>query len=186
MKTKAFALLSILSAQAAFAGIASAQPASGGGAGAGGAVGGGVSLGGPAAGSLGGGAAAPAPGAPASVSPAALVSPDEEWLARDRKLNESPTLVGGVGLLHMPFAQGGAPGQFRVAFTAETFSAGFLCTAEQPCRNPRAGAPNTASSLSHIGGTLALDVQILKWLEAYGSTGAYANSFKCSVTPSSA
>ncbi|MBL0197379.1 MAG: carboxypeptidase regulatory-like domain-containing protein [Myxococcales bacterium] len=179
MKTKAFALLSILSAQAAFAGIAGAQPAAGGGARAGGAVGGGVSLGGPPAGSLGGGAAAAAPGAPAapaSVSPAALVSPDDEWLARDRKLNESPTLIGGVGLLHMPFAQGGAPGQFRVAFTAETFSAGFLCTAEQPCRNPRAGAPNTASSLSHIGGTLALDVQILNWLEAYGSTGAYANS----------
>lgn len=168
MKTKAFALLSILSAQAAFAGTAGAQPATGAGAG------GGVSLGGaPAAtGSLG---VSGAP-APASVSPAAPESPEEEWLTRDRKLNESPTLVGGVGLLHMPFAQGGAPGQFRVAFTAETFSAGFLCTAEQPCRNPRAGAPNTASSLSHIGGTLALDVQILKWLEAYGSTGAYANS----------
>jgi len=161
MKTKAFWVLSILSAQAAFVGTAAAQPA-------------GISLGGGAsAGPSGvsGGASAEANG-----GPAAAPKPDDEWADRDRKLGESPTLVGGVGLLHMPFAQGGAPGQFRVAFTAETFSADFLCTSEQTCRNPRGGARLSSAGLTHIGGTLALDVQILKWLEAYGSTGGYANS----------
>jgi outer membrane protein OmpA-like peptidoglycan-associated protein len=169
MKTKAFAVLSILSAQVAFVGQAQAQ---GGGFTLGGSAGtGGVSGNADANGSAP--AAAPAASAPAA---APEQSPESEWAERDRKLGESPALVGGVGLLHMPWAQGGAPGQFRVAFTAETFSADFLCTAEQPCRNPRGGTALTSSSLSHIGGTLSLDVQILKWLEAYGSTGGYANS----------
>lgn len=166
MKTRAFAVLSILSAQAVFVGTALAQPAGvsfGGNAGAGA---------GPSGVSTSGGASAtpvPAPG------PTAPATPEDEWADRDRRLGESPTLVGGVGLLHMPFAQGGAPGQFRVAFTAETFGADFLCTADQPCRN-RTGAAFTSASLTHIGGTLSLDVQIAKWLEAYGSTGGYANS----------
>lgn len=163
MKTQAFCVLSILAAQA-YATTAAAQPAT-------------LQLG--ASGSADGNgvqgsttAAAPS----TDAAPVAAPSPNDEWADRDRKLGESPTLVGGVGLLHMPFAQGGAPGQFRVAFTAETFSADFLCTTEQSCRNPRGGGRLTSASLSHIGGTLSLDVQILKWLEAYGSTGGYANS----------
>jgi len=169
MKTKAFCVLSILSAQAAFVGTAFAQPASA-------AFGASASPGGASAtGTTGGPSAAPQ-GPQGPQAPVAGPTADEEWAERDRKLGESPTLIGGVGLLHMPFAQGGAPGQFRVAFTAETFAADFLCTADQPCRNPRGGAALPGASLSHIGGTLSLDVQIAKWLEAYGSTGGYANS----------
>src|SRR4051812_9325026 len=57
---------------------------------------------------------------------------DKEWAERDRKLNEASTLTGGVGLVHTQHAQGGAPGQFRVAFTTEYFSAGFLCSSDFP------------------------------------------------------
>ena len=165
MKTQAFAVLSILSAQAAFVGTAFAQPATG---------------------TFGASAGATSVDANANANAnvtgpnggmaGPTAAPDDDWADRDRKLGESPTLIGGVGLLHMPYAQGGAPGQFRVAFTAETFAADFLCTAAQPCRNPRGAGSAAAGSLSHIGGTLSLDVQIAKWLEAYGSTGGYANS----------
>lgn len=106
-------------------------------------------------------------------------SPEErEWAERDRKLNEGAVLTGGVGLLHTQHAQGGAPGQFRVNFTTEFMSDGFLCTSQYPCRDPRSttGGTITKDTNDHVGGTLNLSVQVLKWLEAYGAISAYANS----------
>ena len=102
---------------------------------------------------------------------------EKEWAERDRKLNEASTLTGGVGLLHTQHAQGGAVGQFRVAFTTEYFSAGFLCSNEFPCRDPRnpSGTVRTDST-DHIGGRLTLSMQVLKWLEPYMATSAFANS----------
>jgi outer membrane protein OmpA-like peptidoglycan-associated protein len=102
---------------------------------------------------------------------------DKEWAERDRKMNEGATLTGGVGLVHLQHAQGGAPGQFRVGFTTEYFSAGFLCTDTFPCRDPRnTGGTIRSDSSDHIGGHLTLSMQMLKWLEAYAATSAYANS----------
>jgi outer membrane protein OmpA-like peptidoglycan-associated protein len=101
----------------------------------------------------------------------------KEWAERDRKMNEAATLTGGVGLLHLQHAQGGAPGQFRVGFTTEYFSAGFLCTDTFPCRDPRnANATLRTDSSDHIGGHLTLSMQFTKWLETYAATSAYANS----------
>jgi outer membrane protein OmpA-like peptidoglycan-associated protein len=117
-----------------------------------------------------------------------------EWLDRDRQLGEASSLGGGIGLLHMQHAQGGAPGQFRMGFTTEFFSAGFLCETPQtmsytgangktskftigPCPALQAGGKAiTTDKMNHIGATLTLDATILKWLEVYGVTGAYANS----------
>lgn len=107
---------------------------------------------------------------------------DKDWVLRDRQMNEGTTLTGGVGLVHTQHAQGGAPGQFRVAFTTEFFSAGFLCTNDFPCRDPRVPATTTPPQLlrtdttDHIGGHLTLSMQLVKWLEAYLATSAYANS----------
>ena len=102
---------------------------------------------------------------------------EKEWAERDRKMNEASTLTGGVGLIHTQHAQGGAPGQFRVGFTTEYFSAGFLCNDSQPCRDPRNnGGTIRADSSDHIGGRLTLSMQVLKWLEPYMSTSAFANS----------
>ena len=102
---------------------------------------------------------------------------EKEWAERDRKMNEAATLTGGVGLVHTQHAQGGAVGQFRVGFTTEYFSAGFLCTDSQPCRDPRNnGGFVRADSSDHIGGRLTLSMQVLKWLEPYMSTSAVANS----------
>ena len=104
---------------------------------------------------------------------------DAEWAERDRKMNEADTLTGGVGLVHTQHAQGGAAGQFRVGFTTEYFSAGFLCSSSQQCPDPRS---TTGAKLSndpgtdHIGGHLTLSMQVLKWLEPYLSTSAFANS----------
>jgi outer membrane protein OmpA-like peptidoglycan-associated protein len=120
-----------------------------------------------------------APTAPAAAPAPAVDQPtaqEDEWAERDRKLNESTALYGGVGLLHTQYAQGGAPGQFRLSFTTEYFSAGFLCTTSFPCKDPTTGLPVTSDSLDHIGGTINLSVTVLKWLETYASTGAYANS----------
>ena len=91
---------------------------------------------------------------------------------------ESATLTGGVGLLHLQHAQGGAAGQFRVGFTTEYFSAGFLCTPSFPCQNPAgSGAAVTEATASiTIGGTITLTATVTKWLEAYAGTGAFANS----------
>jgi outer membrane protein OmpA-like peptidoglycan-associated protein len=92
-------------------------------------------------------------------------------------MGEAATLTGGVGLLHLQHAQGGAPGQFRVGFTTEYFSAGFLCTNDYPCRDPRTGVANVRSDSSdHIGGRLSLSIQATRWLEPYLATSAYANS----------
>jgi OmpA-OmpF porin, OOP family len=102
---------------------------------------------------------------------------EKAWAERERKLNEASTLTGGVGLMHTQHAQGGAPGQFRVDFTTEYFSAGFLCTREFPCRDPQNPANTIQSdSADHIGGRLRLSMQVLKWLEAYLATSALANS----------
>jgi hypothetical protein len=99
-----------------------------------------------------------------------------EWLERDRQLGEASSLGGGVGLLHMQHAQGGAPGQFRMGFTSDFFSAGFLCTPQAPCPSPSSGAPITSDTMNHVGATLTLSATLLKWLEAYIATGVYANS----------
>lgn len=102
---------------------------------------------------------------------------DREWEERDRKMNEAATLTGGVGLLHTQHAQGGAVGQFRVGFTTEYMSAGFLCSTEFPCRNPRDPSQQIRTdSTDHIGGRLTLSMQVLKWLEPYLATSAFANS----------
>jgi outer membrane protein OmpA-like peptidoglycan-associated protein len=100
----------------------------------------------------------------------------KEWEERDEKLSESPTLSGGVGLLRTQHAQGGAPGQFRVNFSTEYFSAGFLCTTDFPCRAPNHVGTVTTDGLDHIGGHLSLTANMLSWLEAYLGTSALANS----------
>ncbi len=116
-------------------------------------------------------AAAAAPGSAGAEEPT-------NWAERERKLDEGSTLTGGVGLLHTQHAQGGASGQFRVSFVTEYFSAGFLCSGEFPCRNPQnpSGPPITDDSADHIGGRLSLSMQVLKWLEPYLATSAFANS----------
>lgn len=102
---------------------------------------------------------------------------EKEWKERERMLNEAPTLTGGVGLLHTQHAAGGAPGQFRVGFTTEYFSAGFLCSREFPCPDPRnAGNQLRTDSADHIGGRLTLSMQVIKWLDVYLATSALANS----------
>jgi len=111
------------------------------------------------------------------AAPGADNAEAKEWAERDRKMNEAATLTGGVGLLHLQHAQGGAAGQFRVGFTTEYFSAGFLCTDTFPCRDPRnANSTIRSDSSDHIGGHLTLSMQFTKWLETYASTSAYANS----------
>jgi outer membrane protein OmpA-like peptidoglycan-associated protein len=105
------------------------------------------------------------------------VGADKDWAERERKLNEASTLTGGVGLIHTQHAQGGAAGQFRVDFGTEWFSAGFLCSREFPCRDPR-NANNViqTDSADHIGGRLRLSMQIASWLDTYLATSALANS----------
>ncbi len=101
---------------------------------------------------------------------------EREWRERDSELGDGTTLTGGVGLLHMQHAQGGAAGQIRLGFTTEYFSAGFLCTADFPCARPGGGAALTSDSLDHIGGSLSVSASIVHGLELYAGTGAYANS----------
>ncbi len=119
--------------------------------------------------------------APLSADETADAAVEKEWADRDRKLGESMTLSGGTGLLRTQHAQGGAPGQIRLAFTTEYFSASFLCTREYPCRDPRSGKLVAGDTLNHIGGTLSLGVTFAKLgsqgaFEGYATTGAYANS----------
>src|SRR5437016_333991 len=83
---------------------------------------------------------APKPAPTAATEPAkeetkeeATGGGDAEWQARDRALGEASTLDGGTGLLHTQHLQSGAPGQFRLGFSTEFFSSGFLCSKEQPC-----------------------------------------------------
>ncbi len=113
----------------------------------------------------------------ATTASAVEAPPEEVWAERDRLLHESSTLSGAAGLLHMQHAQGSAPGQLRIGFTVDYFSSGFLCTSDFPCPSTRTGgSPAKSDTLDHIGGTLSLGVGITKWLEAYASTMAYANS----------
>jgi len=123
------------------------------------------------------GAPPPTPSGEAlSTAPAVQDPDDAAWHARELALFEQDALHGGVGLLHTQHAQSGAPGQFRLGFTAELFDAGFLCSTTSPCPNQRGGPSITSDSLSHLGGTLTLSATITRWLEAYGATGAYGNS----------
>lgn len=119
-----------------------------------------------------------ASGKTTTAAPAGSSNKDnEDWAERDRKMNEAATLTGGVGLVHTQHAQGGAAGQFRVGFTTEYMSAGFLCSTEFPCRDPRNPSQQVRTdSTDHIGGRLTLSMQVLKWLEPYMATGAFANS----------
>ncbi|HEX4047342.1 MAG TPA: hypothetical protein VH309_05885, partial [Elusimicrobiota bacterium] len=111
--------------------------------------------------------AAPPPAAAAPAAPAAEGEEDEatqaaEWAERDRDINESNTLNGGTGLLKTQHAQTGSPGQFRIGFTTEWFSAGFLCTTKYPCQNPNGGAPLTSDTMNHVGGTLSISATLAK------------------------
>lgn len=114
------------------------------------------------------------------VVPSAENPEAAEWEERDRSLNEANTLSGGVGLLRTQHAESGAPGQLRIGFVAEWFTASFLCTTQFPCPNPNGGTPLTSDTMDHVGGTLSLGVSIAKigpgTLEAYASTTAYANN----------
>jgi outer membrane protein OmpA-like peptidoglycan-associated protein len=120
-------------------------------------------------------------------TPPPASSTDSEWAQRDRDINESATLTGGSGLLRTQHAETGAPGQFRLGFVAEWFSAGFLCSPQFPCANPQGGPNITSDTLNHIGGTLTLGVSIAKLgsgtLEGYAATVAYANSDNADRTP---
>jgi outer membrane protein OmpA-like peptidoglycan-associated protein len=114
----------------------------------------------------------------ASSADAQEAAQKAEWDQRDALLDESNTLTGGVGLLRTQHAQSGAPGQFRVSFVGEWFSAGFLCSSQFPC--PKGGALLTSDTLDHTGGTLSVGASLFKigdgTFEAYLSTSAYANS----------
>ena len=148
--------------------------------------------------------AAPAEGAPpAEVAPAAEGAPavaalsaedaddaaqKAEWADRDELVNESNTITGGVGLLKTQHAQSGAPGQFRVNFVGEWFSAGFLCTTTFPCpAKPGTTGAITSDTLNHTGGTLSLGASLFNigagTFEGYLSTSAYANSDNANTPP---
>jgi outer membrane protein OmpA-like peptidoglycan-associated protein len=102
--------------------------------------------------------------------------PTEEWQARDSAVDEGNSLYGGMGLIHTMHAQPGKGGQFRMGFTAEFMSAGFLCTTVYPCPNPAGGSAITKDSTNHVGGTINLSASIIDYVEAYASTDAYANA----------
>jgi len=127
-----------------------------------------------AEGSVSASGAAPAPGEGDEAAQAA------EWAERDRLVNEANTINGGTGLLKTQHAQTGAPGQFRLGFITDWFSAGFLCTSKFPCPNPSGGMAVTSDTMNHVGGTLALSASLFKagagTFDAYGSIMAYANS----------
>jgi hypothetical protein len=119
---------------------------------------------------FGGGASAQSGGdgsasrAAAAAGEGAGTDSAKEWAERDQKMNEAATLTGGVGLVHTQHAQGGAVGQFRVGFTTEFFSDGFLCSQTFPCRDPRGTGSLTSDANDHVGGRLTLSMQVLKWL----------------------
>jgi outer membrane protein OmpA-like peptidoglycan-associated protein len=99
---------------------------------------------------------------------------------RDSDIGEQSTLTGGAGLLRTEHAQSNSPGQFRLSFVGEWFSAGFLCTSKFPCPNPSGMAPITSDNLSHVGGTLSLGVSIAQLgpgiLDGSAGVVTYANS----------
>lgn len=126
-----------------------------------------------------------APAAGAAAAPAEGEEGDEaaqaaEWAERDRLVNESNTLSGGTGLIHTQHAQTGAPGQFRLGFTTEWFSAGFLCSSSFQCPPNGGTSKITSDTMNHIGGTLNLSATLAKIgsgsFDAYGAVVAYANS----------
>jgi outer membrane protein OmpA-like peptidoglycan-associated protein len=84
-------------------------------------------------------------------------------------------------------AQSGSPGQLRIGFVGEWFSAGFLCTTQFPCRDPRTGAAVTSDKLNHVGGTLSIGGSLFPvgagTFEGYVSTSAYANSDDSNAPP---
>jgi outer membrane protein OmpA-like peptidoglycan-associated protein len=134
----------------------------------------------------------PAAEAPAAAAPAAEDQEEQaqkaEWEERDKRVNESNTITGGVGLLKTQHAQSGSPGQFRVGFAGEWFSAGFLCTTQFPCRDTRTGTLSvTSDSMNHVGGTLSIGASLFPvgagTFEGYVSTSAYANSDNKNVPP---
>lgn len=107
----------------------------------------------------------------------APVSEDEKWAERERQLQEEATLTGGVGLLHMQHAQGGAPGQFRLGFTGSYMTGEFLCTSDYPCTDPRDPNRQIVSDKNiHGGANLSLTAQVTRWLELYLGTSATSNS----------
>jgi outer membrane protein OmpA-like peptidoglycan-associated protein len=120
--------------------------------------------------------AAPAAGAAAEGEEGDEAAQAAEWAERDRLINEANTLSGGTGLLRTQHAETGAPGQFRLSFTTEWFSAGFLCSPSFPCPPSKI----TSDTMNHIGGTLNLSATLAKlgsgYLDAYGAVVAYANS----------
>jgi outer membrane protein OmpA-like peptidoglycan-associated protein len=124
----------------------------------------------------------PAPSPSSDADSAASPPQDEaaEWVERDSELGEQSTLTGGAGLLRTEHAQTNAPGQFRLSFIGEWFSAGFLCTEKFPCPDPNGGPPITSDNLSHVGGTLSLGVSIAKLgpgtLDGSAAVVTYANS----------
>ncbi len=125
-------------------------------------------------------AAAPIDTAALPVAGETLAAPPDEvarWKERDSQILETDAINGGVGLLHMQHAQSGAPGQFRVGFNTEFFSAGFLCTSSYPCPNVNTSQPRvTTDTMNHVGATVSLGMTFTSFLEGYASTAAYANS----------
>ncbi len=77
------------------------------------------------------------------VSPEAAIPEEDEqtktWRARDSQVDESATLSGGVGLVHLQHAQSLAPGQFNLAFVTEYYAGNFLCTSSFPCPSRTGG-----------------------------------------------
>ncbi len=131
-----------------------------------------------------GGVTSATPAAPAADAPKEISGDDpeveREWRDRDRDLAETNTLTGSTGLLRLQHATVGVPGQFRLGFSTEWFSAGFLCTPEFPCANPRGTGKIVTGSSGHMGASLTLGVTVAKLgsggLETWLSTSAYANS----------
>lgn len=129
------------------------------------------------------GALGPPAGSSAASAPSSTPSHSSEtaeWVERDSEIGEQSTLTGGAGLLRTEHAQTNAPGQFRLSFVGEWFSAGFLCTSKFNCPNPSGGPPITSDTLNHVGGTLSLGVAIAKLgpgtLDGSAGVVTYANS----------
>ena len=122
------------------------------------------------------GAAAAGDVSPEAAAPVEEDDSTREWRVRDREVNESATLSGGVGLVHLQHAQSLAPGQFNLAFVSEFYSGNFLCTSSFPCSNQTTGAQVTGDTMNHVGANIALTIGLAKWLEGYAGTSAYANS----------
>ena len=100
-------------------------------------------------------------------------------------MHEVPTAWGPIGLLHLPSAMAGAPGQFRIGLYFDWFSTtGFLCkagdtTSATGCpwaRDPEIRSGAADDKHSHIGSSLVINATLVEGLEAYGQARVYANS----------